>query len=206
MTIHNQRFNQLSKDELHKGFYLCGESAHNHCDTAEVIVKEKKLYSIATSHLVLSVEEATKALIIVEKIKGRSIDKININKIFSKHLPKHEQVKKIFPNAKNLFIRFYYEYIEKNKDQILSSNNQDHILFKEITEIANFIEKLNKEKFDILWDKANKRKNSGFYVDYIKNDWIAPKDSINKNIYDKHYKIVRAYLFVVDIHNSLINN
>ncbi len=196
MTIHNQRFNQLSKDELHKGFYLCGESAHNHCDTAEVIVKEKKLYSIATSHLVLSVEEATKALIIVEKIKGRSIDKININKIFSKHLPKHEQVKKIFPNAKNLFIGFYKDFIIKNKKQNFKS--------KEITEIANFIEKLNKEKFDILWDKANKRKNSGFYVDYKKNDWIAPKDSIDKEIYDKHYKIARAYLFVVDTHNLIL--
>lgn len=197
-------FERLSEEELIKGCNSCAINANAHYESA-LRVAEIEHYGIASSLLILSVEEAIKGLIFMSKLMGMDTpDKVE--RFFSKHESRHQAARDLYEFIKNIMdsvdevkdcikengrllmiqhaVKGMPDDIEAWKIDFLSNltkNTQDEIS-RIIMSKSNDRDQQQERADKKWWNKANQLKNSGFYVDY-KGEWLLPQN-ITKEDFD----------------------
>lgn len=151
-------------------------------------------YGIAVSHLVLSVEEMIKSLLLLcSYVYNDLLTTEEKRKIFIRHDYKHSNVKEFLFALSEKNISYYHENpFDReitNKFQIIA-----HFLSRGL-KLESLQERDIKQLIDLV-NKANDFKNKGFYVDY-QNNWITP-DSITQKIFVKYHALSKRLLNYIE--------
>jgi len=176
---------------------------------------ENKNFGVATSLMILSIEEVIKAQVLFFQGVGIRVHRIkNANKIFSSHKDKHQVATQLqFSKIVEGFIKAM-NYEPKGKkyktgvrfmDSLLGGLHDIANIIVPVTLISKSIEQMSE---NVEWlEKANDLKNRGFYVDY-KSEIKLPQDitidtfekasSINKECYDLYRIIKLSYEKITD--------
>jgi AbiV family abortive infection protein len=216
-------FDGLSELELIHGCKSCVTNAKSHYESA-LKIAEIGHYGIASSLLILSVEETIKGLVFMHKLMGMGTpDKVE--RFFSQHESRHHMARDLYDLIKNILssveeVRAYIkesgrllmvQYVIKGiPDDIeawkieylteLNKSTQDGI--NKIILSKSNIRNEQQERVDKKWwNKANYLKNSGFYVDY-KGKWLLPQNITKEGFEEtktKVYDILELLLKICDI-------
>jgi AbiV family abortive infection protein len=184
-----------------EGYKLSIANAKKHFECAELIVKDGISFGIATSHLVLSSEEAVKAAMLFFLDYDPEIKIEDFDKYFSDHKHKHKTISALefglsfkknmidtlVNPAKERFKR-KGDYLTKEEIQESGDEGVDNLIkwFDNILNETSQV-KTNEE----WWKQANSKKNAGFYVELNRGNgkWKSP-DAIAKEEYLKTKAIV----------------
>ncbi len=174
------------------------ENANIHRESAEDS-SQKKHYGIAISHLILFTEELVKGLLLYMQHLGINVRNVSgIHLFFTDHIIRHRlatMLSLVYPMVK-AFLGLVFEL----KEELHTSTDIKQIL-KETKESIPKSEKKIEHTFKNLdemmdwWEKANYKKNRGFYVDYS-NSLETPMQ-----IPEKEYK--QAYKIVIEFQNQI---
>jgi AbiV family abortive infection protein len=157
---------------------------------AILIAENNKSYSTANSLLVLSSEEAIKAILVLLHSEGYNVYKIqDAKKFFSDHKIRHQLAQ--FLEIINGFIESSMEYEKNEKSKLQISKNETinevFNLFKDIVNSSKpFIktgERINSLK------EFNDNKNKGLYTDY-RESLLIPSFTITEETYIQTKNIV----------------
>lgn len=107
------QFNRLTKEEAQVGFEECADNADIHFKVAELLAKENHI-PIANSHLILAVEEATKAIFLFYKYQLNHIA-IPVEGMFTKHKTKHKFAKDNYDYLHQQLVKLSGQLVEANK-------------------------------------------------------------------------------------------
>lgn len=164
-------------------------------------------FGVATSLMILSIEEIIKAQVLFFQGVGIRVHRIkNANKIFSSHKDKHQVASQL------QFLKIIEGFInawnyKPNKKKYKTDSKLMNTILNGLQDVQSFIEPISlisksveQMKGNVEWiEKANDLKNRGFYVDY-KGDIKLPQDvtietfdkasSINKECIDL-YRIIK---------------
>lgn len=176
---------------------------------------ENNNYGVATSLMILSIEEVIKAQVLFFQGVGIRVHRIkNANKIFSSHKDKHQVATQLqFSKIIEGFIKaINYEPKEKKyktgvrfMDSLLGGLHDIVNILQPVTLISKSIDQMSA---NVEWlKKANDIKNKGFYVDYksdvelpqnITFDTFEKASSINKECFDLYRIIKLSYEKITD--------
>lgn len=200
-------FNKLKKEELIKGYRLCSENSQKHYNAA-IHLAQNNFYGIANSHLILAAEEAVKGFLFLIRCFVNDED-WEVEEIFKDHANKHRVAREAYISWKHLLdslsdsMQTLFQNIGKlfgqDKDTIYRVSTQivsDNL--KRRMDNDNK-EELKKEKK--WWNKANQKKNRGFYVDYQNKKWKLPED-ISQSEYLESKQIVEKMIFPFTLFNQ----
>jgi AbiV family abortive infection protein len=180
-------FNNLTQEQAEEGFRLCADNADIHYEMAALIAKEGH-YPMANSHLILSMEEAVKAIFLFLKYINNEVN-IDVKKMFKKHQHKHEFARDSYDVFHIKGIEFIEQIINAHKisfskemlsqlDEVEVENIQVTIQVLEAR--YKRIKSLNLEEslpnIHKWFNKADLRKSRGFYVDFQNNQWKKPNE------------------------------
>lgn len=169
---------------------------------ALLIYETNKSYGSATSLLVLSSEEAIKAILVLLHCEGYNVYKIqDARKFFFDHKIRHQLAQLI--ELTSGFFESVQKFENREPVKLFKIKNEfwDTVIngfVDAIKSVKPFLESTKRIK-DL--ENFNDNKNNGFYVDY-RDKLITPKDEITEIIYlntkeivdriFKVYKIVRV--------------
>ncbi|MEZ0538939.1 hypothetical protein [Fibrella arboris] len=194
-----KEFNSFTEEKLLEGCRACFTNAKVHFDCAQRIA-ESDHYGMASSHLILSVEEAIKGFVFWAKIFNLTMPE-KVDRYFSQHEPRHTAARELYgifrdlmeaqQEMKAVVARLGTSMVQKHiiagttLDEAFVKSTLIKDLAQEITlEIGRMLlEKqanvnIEQERIDRKWWKAaNNLKNRGFYVDYdVNKGWILPEN------------------------------
>ncbi|MFC2125550.1 AbiV family abortive infection protein [Bacteroidota bacterium] len=175
MAIDNEKLTNMSKEQLFKGGQLCVESAENHYTIAK-IAASKGLYGIGYSHLVLGAEEALKSWIVYAAVIGANLEKVDVKAVFSDHEYKHNELKKFLKYISILWPMM--KFLKKVAKKHGLNTNMGDIFLELVTELPDSrIWEEHSGKVLKWLQKADSKKNDGFYVGYGRG-WKTPNTII----------------------------
>ncbi|WP_416445703.1 AbiV family abortive infection protein [Leeuwenhoekiella sp. A16] len=155
-----------------------------------LIAEKNKSYSTATSLLILSSEEAIKAILVRLHSEGFKVYQIKgAKKFFSDHRVRHE-VAQLIVMGSGLMEASSIWYERKEKPLIKNAfiNGFLNLLATSVPVLNTFSRIYNLEEFNDL-------KNQGFYVDY-KNELLIPSEKIQESNFNTAKGIaVRLFKF-----------
>jgi len=166
LNIANDKINP----SLIEGALLSVDNARSLFDSAKCVA-DTKCYGAAISLLILSSEEAVKAMVSYAFGIGFQFDPDGMKKYFQSHKFRHETV----VSAATIM-----SYSMSHSDMALSEEK-----FRDgfINICKNIINDHDGKGFSSevvelrkWWKGANNLKNKGLYVDVVNGDWITPKD------------------------------
>lgn len=142
----------------------------------------------ATSLLILSSEEAAKAIVLFAESNNMRIDPDGVKPYLSKHKIKHELL---------LLLIFTSEWLSiKEDDAIKAFASMKDTNVEEFMGLfvdgANTVSDAGSVQYKNARDwlrTANNVKNSGLYVDFIDGSWVTPK-KISKEFYNRSKTVV----------------
>ena len=157
---------------------------------ALVIADVNKSYSTANSLLILSSEEAIKAILVLLHSEGYNVYKIqDAKKFFNDHKIRHQLAQ--FLEIINGFIESSIEYEKNEKSQLQISKNETinevFNLFKDIVNASKPFFKTG-ERINSL-KEFNDNKNKGLYTDY-RTALLIPSSTITEETYLQTKNIV----------------
>jgi len=194
--------NNLKKIEYLNGANLALENAKAHLDVANLSAKSKH-YGIASSLLILSIEELAKACALRLKSINNNIPVNNLEKYFKNHKIKQKSIIQIFYSSLGFSIEKGEIKIEKKEAYV--------IVFVII--IAIIYSYTNKNKTINPKSEYDKIKESGFYFSYceVNRKWISPQENYDiknfkpfKESIDDLFEIIELNLFGDKINESNI--
>lgn len=183
--------NRLTTEEYKKGAMFAFENAEKHLHVAAKIADTRN-FGMAISHLILSLEELSKAVVLKIKSSGDEIQIKNLDKYFRNHNVKHEAIINIYLAT----------LLQNDKTADKKSKSADSrwiilvILAIAFIAITLFLSDKQKKELTTNTDFLNEMRNHGFYVDYdIKNKkWRTPLMQSNPNDYKETEEIVTLFL------------
>ena len=180
---------------------LALENAERHLRCATHLSKIKE-FGVAQSHLILSVEEAIKALFLCFKGLGMPIRQKKLNNLLTKHKPRHEigtLLYIIFTMAIWFIntIKTANEKAEhKTEQEALQIRNQTFqkiiVDLQKSASSDNSMTEINRLVLPLKewWETAGQKKEVGFYVDFQYGKWSSP-NLIKKHDYLQSLKIAQ---------------
>jgi len=197
----NQDLKSTNKEILLEGAKHCADNAKRHYSSAQKIADIGN-YGIAKSHLILSVEESIKCMVIVAGYFNIELQ-MDIRPIFRDHKAKHLQAFEI-----QSFIDFIYSIKLPIKQAIKTKKLNLKLSLMLATGLVldsvlnRLFSKNKKEETKAWWTKANQQKNDGFYVDFKNNEWIIP-ESISEDDFLQSLNIAEPFIECVEIVHEL---
>lgn len=166
--------------ELEKGSNYALENSSNLVESAEELAKIGH-YGISNSLLILGIEEAIKSYVLYLYSVYGIKDKKLLCDVFSKHKTKHDVLGFIefMSELMKIFMDTIDEYRQIENEGALKTEQCGSECLKMITSKlqALTVEPSSNITDIISWYKtANNKKNQGFYVDYINQNWITPSN------------------------------
>lgn len=207
----NREFNKLTVDELLLGLKLCAKNAERHFDSA-LTLSDKNYYGIANSHLILSAEEAVKGLLFLIKILHKK-DFVDIEPIYKDHKQKHYVAKGIYDSWKHLMdsyaeaIMTALQNIDKlyDKDLETVARATTQLVEENLKYRMTFNNDEERKRIKKWWNKANDKKNQGFYIDYNNKKWILSGDLTESEFLESKEivgKIISPILLMAELKES----
>lgn len=191
-------------DTFKKGGSLCLENAKDHFQCAETIAMNN-LFGIASSHLVLAAEEASKAyILLVRSIMGNK-EQESFKELFRSHELKQgtssalSVLMLLFGTLRENIFDWQFEYSKEDLDNDTKLAEFRKRRDNAVNQHMDWLKKqLNEDsmigRLSAWWKRANNLKNSGFYVDLVNSKWLSPKD-ISK---DKFYESKEHIKYLID--------
>lgn len=161
-------FEKLTPEELYEGLVQCKQNAEAHRTCARAMA-DRELYGLANSHLILGVEEAIKAMILLNKYLKTPLPIESIKPYFRNHPKKHAQgLKMMVDVAENRLIPDLTILL----DNFVSVIQKRTTVSEALKTVLPMIRPL--DNLDEWWSNANDQKNNGFYVDFVNGKWQPP--------------------------------
>lgn len=195
---------KLKKTEYQQGAETCLSNAKDHLHIAKVSA-ENNCSGIGTSHLVIACEELCKASILRIKSLDHKVPVLNLNKYFTDHRLKHENIFKLLDTAQKF---------EKNR--ISSERNkkspQDTSIGTGVSAIiAIFILYFIFKKTEKPKSEGNRKSSErsfmeqlrvqGFYVDLNEERvWTHPNTSIPMDNFQVYFEIAEDLFKKIEDH------
>ena len=203
---------KIPEEELKNCAEHAVRNSHQYIEDAKVLA-QKKSYGHAYALLVLSVEEAVKALACKERMEGR-LDEEKFKEFFISHKPKQKFVfRDLIEEVDALAIMFYTPFLSKETKRLIKRKqneikHEDGIIptFSEI--IKPEIEGILKQKDEILeqmrslHEEMQERKEVGLYIDFTPERKVISPDVIDKEETEKLLEYVK-YLYAI-VHDTII--
>ncbi len=196
-----------SNEKCRVGSKLALENSERHYRCA-VHLNEVDEFGVASSHLILSIEEAIKALFLCLKALGIPVRQKSLNDFLSKHKPRHKVgagFYLMFSLTKWMFdsIQDAFEKVANKTDQeVTKARNEVYQKILNDLESAVKSDNLEIELNSILlpalkwWEKADERKKAGFYVDFLEGGWASPS-LIKKEDYLQSLEIAQKVIRII---------
>jgi AbiV family abortive infection protein len=183
------------------GYRFAIKNAKAHYKAAKHLARYVN-YGIATSHLVLAVEEAIKALILYEASKGFVLSDKDFDLFFSAHKHKHNFLKDSLTRLDpvNTIGQIIYNVSKRAFGR--SEKNESNPIKKKLKGNKKIHEKLESitgeiehEKIVEWLDKANSIRNDGFYIGFLRETkfWSTPR-YFTKREFEDGCKIVEEVI------------
>jgi AbiV family abortive infection protein len=188
--MESTEYNKLTEAQAKEGFILCFENAETHYNMA-VLIASKNHFPMANSHLVLAMEEATKAIFLFVKYFKNETE-FDVKGLFQRHKHKHDFARENY----DFFHEKVVEYLRLMQLGNYTLFTEEHFAELEKTdEIEAWSQKMWLEAFDTIskqiinlnlkeshptikkwFNKADKNKTRGFYVDFWNKEWKKPSE------------------------------
>ncbi len=190
------------------GAKLALENSKRHYQCA-IRLNEADELGVAVSHLVLSVEEAIKAVFLYMKGLGIPIRQEALNDFLYKHKPRHEAGKffyfifSIFQWMSGTMVAVYEKSVNRTDQEILQIRNEVfEKIFDEFKKAATSHDcdtEIDRIVLPVVqwWESADDKKITGFYVDFLKGQWSSP-DLIKKVDYLQSLDIAKNVIELIN--------
>lgn len=197
-------FIKINQEKLLEGILTITRNAIRHYNVSVALIKNEDCKGICVSHLILFLEEASKAFVLHKTLTDGNPEK-KFAKLFSDHSIKHRSLNHSFSQmheSLDILLSYIIRLIENNPIQT-NDNKNDNSLdeYKRIKiESESFFKENQKEIIKFL-KKANKYRTTGLYVDYVENKWTNPNDLSIDNL-----KLISQYCYYQLILLQILTN
>ncbi len=196
-------FNNLTVEQAEQGFKHCAENADRLFKAGETLAK-KEDYALGNSLLILASEEATKAIFLYYKYQWNGT-LMEVQSLFTKHITRHNFAKEYYhffhfqlitlmgqiaEHNKIAFTEEYFTELEKTEyAEAQTSRLVIEVFATQYDRLSKFNpDKPSNRKTLVKWfNKANERKERGFYVDHRKPNWITPSVITEEDYRQSHF-------------------
>lgn len=215
--INRGYLDKIPEEELKNCAEHAVRNAYQYIEDAKALAR-KRSYGHAYALLVLSVEEAAKALACKERMDGK-LDREKFKDFFISHKSKQKFLfRDLIEEVDALTIMFYRPFLSKEAKGLIKMKQKDikrvdgKIYYSEI--INPEIEEALKQKDEILeqmrklHENMQKRKEVGLYVGFTPECKLISPDVIDKKETEKLLGYVRSLYSIVHdtIHNPIIED
>jgi AbiV family abortive infection protein len=210
--INHGYLDKVPEEELKNCAEHAVRNAHQYIEDAKTLAR-KKSYGHAYALLVLSVEEAVKALACKERLDGR-LDKGKFKDFFIYHKSKQKFVfRDLIEEVTALTIMFYMPFLSKEAKRLIKMKQKEtkrvdgeiptfsEIIKPEIEEILKQKDKIL-EQMRRLHENMQKRKEVGLYVDFTLESKLISPDVIDKEETEKLLEYAGSLYAIV--HDTII--
>ncbi len=216
--INRGYLDKIPEEELKNCAEYAVRNAYQYIEDAKALAR-KRSYGHAYALLVLSVEEAAKALACKERMDGK-LDRENFKDFFISHKSKQKFVfRDLIEEVDALTIMFYRPFLSKEAKGLIKMKQKEinhmggviptfsEIIKPEIEEVLKQKDKIL-EQMRKLHENMQKRKEVGLYVDFTSECKLISPDVIDKKETEKLLEYVGSlYAIVHDtIHNPIIED
>lgn len=172
-------FIKINQDILLEGITRITNNAIRHYNVSLTLIKNLEFKGICVSHLILFLEEASKAFVLHKTYRDGIAEK-KFAKLFSDHSTKHlslnhsiVEMHESFDILLNYIISLFEKFPSKTEN-----NNDNNSLseYKRIKLESETFFKENQKALTKFLKNANKYRTSGLYVDYVQNNWSNPNE------------------------------
>ena len=212
--INHGYLDKVPEEELKNCAEHAVRNAHQYIEDAKTLAR-KKSYGHAYALLVLSVEEAVKALACKERLDGR-LDKGKFKDFFIYHKSKQKFVfRDLIEEVTALTIMFYMPFLSKEAKRLIKMKQKEtkrvdgeiptfsEIIKPEIEEILKQKDKIL-EQMRRLHENMQKRKEVGLYVDLTPESKLISPDVIDKEETEKLLEYAGSLYAIV--HDTIIES
>lgn len=182
----NKDYYQIDKHEVFRGIQLCRENAINLFEAAERVKRASGRNGTANSLMILSAEECVKCYVFCAVYINYQLP-FELMPIFRDHIKKHTRGKEI-QNLVNLLAPALG----------LAASKHGRSTLKAASKLALNI--LFPPKFEEWWDKANRAKNLGLYVDYsFENRSFLSPNEVSETEFAQSREVVSGFIETIKL-------
>lgn len=184
-------------EEAYLGASLSLTNARRHLRVAKHLGDER-LFGSASSHVVLALEELSKAWLLMILALGIDVPKDLLADILSKHLPRHGMTFGFLFGAmiNSMVGRAAIRVQRRHKVKTFPPELRDEFINELRREFDSLVSGSSKNDFkDLLhWTGSIiELKNRGFYVDFDGKDWVHPR-SVSQNTFSTGHQIATGLI------------